>query len=65
MTVIKEYKELSEFKSDDLTKTATIIRELGTKRFIVRMKSDSGSYFTASCDNEEKAEEVADDWVRS
>ena len=65
MTIIREYQELSEYISDTSTKTATIIREVATNRFIVRMKSDAGSYFTATCSDLEQAEIVADDWVRS
>lgn len=65
MTIIREYQELSEYISDTSTKIATIIREVATNRFIVRMKSDSGSYFTATCNDLEQAEIVADDWVRS
>lgn len=63
MSVIKEYTELTTFTSDDGKRSATVIRELGTKRFIVRMKGDAGSYFTASTENIEAAENIAEDWI--
>lgn len=65
MSIIKEYRELSEYMSDDLKKKATVIKEIGTNRFIVRMKNESGSYFTASCASEEQAEGVAEEWITS
>ena len=65
MNVIKEYKELSEYISETSTKTATVIRELGTGRYIVRMRGDAGSYYTASVASQDEAENVADDWIRS
>ena len=42
MSEIKAYKELSEYISDDSVRVATVIKEFGTKRYIVRMKNDSG-----------------------
>ena len=57
------YKELSEYFSDDSAKTATIVKELGTNRYIVRLMNDSGSAFSASFDSEEDAEAYAEEWV--
>lgn len=57
------YKELSEFYSEDKTRTASIIRELGTNHYIVRVKNEAGSTFTASFENEENAEGFAEEWV--
>ena len=65
MSEIKAYKELSEYLSNDGKRVATVVKEIGTKRFIVRMKNDSGSYFTASCNGEEEAEAIAEEWVQS
>jgi hypothetical protein len=63
MSVLKAYKVLSEYKSDNSPKTATVVKELGTKHYIVRMMNDSGSYFTASVVNLEEAENYAQEWV--
>ena len=58
------YKQLSEFFSEDNSKTASVIKELGTNRYIVRLKNDAGSAFSASFENEEDAEGYAEDWVK-
>ena len=57
------YKQLSEYYSDDKSKRASIIKELGTNKFIVKMINDSGSAFSASFDTEEDAECFAEHWV--
>lgn len=57
------FKELSEYFSDDSAKTATVVKELGTNRYIVRLMNDSGSAFSASFDSEEDAEAYAEEWV--
>lgn len=60
---MSSYKELSEFYSDDSAKTATIVKELGTNKYIVRLMSDTGSAFSASFNTEEDAEAYAEEWV--
>ncbi len=57
------YKQLSEYFSEDTKKRASIVKELGTKRYIVQLINDSGSAFSASFDTEEEAEAYAEDWV--
>jgi hypothetical protein len=58
------YKQLSEYFSEDGMKTASIVKELGTGRYIVRLKNDAGSAFSASFENEDDAEQYAEDWVQ-
>jgi uracil phosphoribosyltransferase len=58
------FKQLSEYFSDDHLKTASVIKELGTNHYIVRLKNDAGSAFSASFENEEDAEGYAEDWVK-
>lgn len=57
------FKELSEYYSDDSGKTATVVKELGTNRYVVRLMNDSGSAFSASFETEEDAEAYAEEWV--
>ena len=57
------FKEISEYFSDDSSKRASVVKELGTNRYIVRLMSDTGSAFSASFESEEDAEEYAEDWV--
>ena len=57
------FKELSEYYSDKTNKKASIIKELGTNKYIVRLINDTGSAFTASFENEEAAENYAEEWV--
>lgn len=57
------YKQLSEYYSDDHKKKASIIKELGTKRYVVQLINDSGSAFSASFDTEDEAEQYAEEWV--
>ena len=64
MSEIKAYNIISEYRSDDSIRHATVVKEIGTKRYIVRMMNDSGSYFTASTENIDAAEDIADEWVR-
>lgn len=57
------YKTLSEFYSDDKKRSASIIKELGTSKYIVKLINDSGSAFSASFETEEDAEVYAEEWV--
>lgn len=57
------FKELSEYFSDDSGKTAIVVKELGTNRYVVRLMNDSGSAFSASFETEEDAEAYAEGWV--
>jgi hypothetical protein len=57
------YKNISEFYSDDEKRTASVIKELGTNRYRVSVKSDSGSTFSALFEDEDSAEEYAEAWV--
>jgi hypothetical protein len=57
------YKELSEYYSEDNKRRASVVKELGTKRYIVRLINESGSAFSASFENEESAEAYAEEWV--
>lgn len=57
------FKELSEYYSDDSGKKASVVKELGTGRYIVRLMNDSGSAFSASFETEEDAEAYAEDWI--
>ena len=57
------YKELSEYFSEDQKRTASIIKEIGTNNYIVRVKNDAGSTFNAVFANEEDAEGYAESWV--
>lgn len=60
---MSSYKELSQYYSDDTNKKASVVKELGTKSYIVRLTNDSGSSFSTTFDNEEDAEQFAEDWV--
>lgn len=57
------YKQLSEYFSEDVMRSASVIKELGTNRYVVRYKNDAGSHFTASFESEDAAEQAAEDWV--
>jgi hypothetical protein len=57
------YKELSEYFSDDNSKRASVVKELGTNRYIVKLINDSGSAFSALFETEEDAEAYAESWV--
>ena len=57
------YKQLSEYFSEDGRKTASVVKELGTKRYVVRLMSDTGSAFSASFETEDDAEQYAEGWV--
>ena len=57
------YKQLSEYFSEDGRKTASVVKELGTNRYVVRLMSDTGSAFSASFETEDDAEQYAEEWV--
>lgn len=57
------YKELSEYFSDNNSKRASVVKELGTNRYIVKLINDSGSAFSALFETEEDAEAYAESWV--
>ena len=57
------YKQLSEYFSEDERRTASVVKELGTNRYVVRLMSDTGSAFSASFETEEDAEQYAEGWV--
>lgn len=57
------YKQLSEYFSDDGKRKASVVKELGTNKYIVRVVNDSGSAFSASFVSEEDAEGYAEEWV--
>jgi hypothetical protein len=57
------YKELSEYFSDDNSKRASVVKELGTNKYIVKLINDSGSAFSALFETEEDAEAYAESWV--
>ncbi len=57
------YKQLSDYYSDDSKKTASVIKELGTGRYIVRLVNDAGTAFSTTFDAEDDAEKFAEDWV--
>lgn len=57
------FKEISEYFSDDSAKRASVVKELGTGKYIVRLMNDTGSAFSASFEVEEDAEAYAEDWV--
>lgn len=61
---MSSYKELSHFYSDDTKKKASIVKELGTKHYVVQLTNDAGSAFSASFETEEDAEQFAEDWVK-
>jgi hypothetical protein len=57
------YKLISEFYSEDQKRTASIIKELGSGKYRVSVKSESGSTFSALFENEDDAESYAETWV--
>lgn len=63
MSEVKEYRVISNYVSDTSVKKAEVVKEVGTKRFIVRMMNDSGSYFTSIFLNIDEAEDFAESWV--
>ena len=60
---MSSFKELSNYYSNDTNKKASIVKELGTGHYIVRLINDAGSAFSAGFDNLEDAENCAEDWV--
>ena len=60
---MSSFKQLSEYYSDDTNKKASVVKELGTNKYIVRLTNDSGSCFSTTFDDEESAEHFAEDWV--
>jgi hypothetical protein len=60
---MSSYKDISEFYSDDNKRRASIVKELGTKNFIVRVINDSGSVFSTTFSEEDDAEAYAEAWV--
>ena len=60
---MSSFKQLSEYYSDDTNKKASVVKELGTTKYIVRLINDSGSSFSATFDDEDAAEQFAEDWV--
>lgn len=59
------YKEISSYYSEDTNKRSSVVKELGTGHYVVRLISDSGSAFSAAFDSLEDAENYAEDWVVS
>ena len=57
------YKTISDFYSEDKKRTASVIKNLGTNRYSVSVKSDSGSTFSALFENIDDAEDYAEGWV--
>lgn len=57
------YKELSEFYSEDKTRTATIRLILDSRDFSVSVTNESGHAFVAKFPTEEDAEQFAEEWV--
>lgn len=60
---MSSFKQLSEYYSDDTNKKASVVKELGTNNYIVRLINDSGSSFSATFDDEDSAEQFAENWV--
>ena len=60
---MSSFKQLSEYYSDDTNKKASVVKELGTSNYIVRLINDSGSSFSATFDDEDSAEQFAENWV--
>ena len=57
------YKELSEFYSEDKTRTATVRLVLDTREFTVSVTNESGHAFVARFPTEDDAEHFAEEWV--
>jgi hypothetical protein len=57
------YKELSEFYSEDKTRTATVRLVLDTREFTVSVTNESGHAFVARFPTEDDAEQFAEEWV--
>jgi hypothetical protein len=57
------YKQVSEYFSEDGLKTSMVMKELSTNTYTVQLKNDSGTYFAATFDNIDSAEQYAEDWV--
>lgn len=57
------YKELSEYFSDKSNRRASVIKELGTNKYIVRFINDAGSVFSTTYESEDEAEQYAEEWV--
>lgn len=57
------FKQLSEYFSEDNAKRASVVKELGTGHFVVKLVNDAGSAFSASFEKEDEAEQYAEDWV--
>jgi hypothetical protein len=58
-------KLLSEYYSDDQTKTAIVYKTLDKDLpgYMATVKSDTGSTFSAHFETEDDAEEFAEQWV--
>jgi hypothetical protein len=55
-------KFISEYSSDELTKTAKVYYR-DERDFTVIVKSDTGTYYNVSFNNIQDAEDYAEDWV--
>lgn len=61
---MREMLEISFFLSDEAgKKTATVYKHIINGSYNVVVKSDTGTTFTASFDNQQEAENFAEDWV--
>jgi hypothetical protein len=55
-------KQLSAYYSDSMDKEAKVFF-VDNKEFRVTVKSDSGTHYSTTFDNEEAAEDFAESWV--
>ncbi len=55
-------KLISEYMSDDESKTAKVYYE-SPEKYVVMVKDDTGSRYQSTFINERLAEEFAEDWI--
>jgi hypothetical protein len=53
---------ISEYMTDDETKTARVFHR-GESKFVVIVRSDTGTHYSAEFDSLRVAEDFAEDWI--
>lgn len=56
-------KLVSEYIGEENNRSASVYRDLETKEYKVSVRNESGSYFSATFETVDDAEDYAEDWV--
>jgi hypothetical protein len=60
MSVIKL---ISEYIGEEHNRSASVYKDLETKEYKVSIRNESGTYFTATFESVDEAEDYAESWV--